>query len=70
MPEYRVRWEIDLSADSPEEAATEARRIQLDPDSIAQVFDIMEDNGVTIQVDLDEGECYTRPEKRNIYPEE
>jgi hypothetical protein len=36
--EYTVRWEIQLWASSPEEAAAVAREIQLDPDSLATVF--------------------------------
>lgn len=38
MPKYLVTWAIDIEADSPEEAALEARRIQVDPESIATVF--------------------------------
>jgi hypothetical protein len=40
MKEYRIRWEIDLSADSPEEAALEALRIQQDPESLATEFEV------------------------------
>jgi hypothetical protein len=38
--EYRVRWEIDILATSPREAAIEAQKIQRDPKSIATVFDV------------------------------
>ncbi len=38
MRTYKVMWEIDISADSPEEAARRAREIQLDPESWATVF--------------------------------
>lgn len=38
MPEFRVAWEIDIDADSPEEAARKALETQRDPDSIATVF--------------------------------
>ena len=38
--EYKVNWTIDITANSPREAAQEARRIQLDPDSTATVFDV------------------------------
>lgn len=38
MPEYTVRWTIELSADSPEEAVTEALMIQRDPTSEATCF--------------------------------
>lgn len=37
---YRVRWEIDIEAGSEWEAAEKARAIQLDPGSIATVFDV------------------------------
>lgn len=40
MADYRVRWEIDVTADTPQEAAIIARRIQLDTDSTATVFEI------------------------------
>jgi hypothetical protein len=35
---YRVIWEIDIEADSPLAAAKEALAIQRDPQSIATVF--------------------------------
>jgi len=38
---HRVIWEIDIEADSPEEAAKEARSIQLDPESEAVVFRVL-----------------------------
>lgn len=30
MPEFRVRWEIDVDADTPREAAHKATEIQVD----------------------------------------
>lgn len=39
---YRVRWEIDIEATSPEEAAELARDAQY-PGSMATVFDVYED---------------------------
>lgn len=38
MPSYCVTWEIDIDADTPEEAAKLAQEIQQDPDSTATVF--------------------------------
>ena len=35
---YRVKWEIDIEADSPFAAAREALRIQRDTESTATVF--------------------------------
>jgi hypothetical protein len=41
MPNYRVRWEIDIfDVDSPRAAAEQAREIQLQPDNIANVFEV------------------------------
>lgn len=52
--QYRVVWQIDLYAKTPEEAAEEALRIQRDPDSLATVFNVTEDRGrgKTTVVDL------------------
>lgn len=41
MREYMVHWSIELTADSPEEAARQALEIQRDPDSLATVFHVM-----------------------------
>ena len=41
---YRVTWTIDIEATSPEVAAEIARDIQLDPDSIALVFEVFEES--------------------------
>ena len=38
MAEFRVKWEMDIEADSPREAAEKALKIHRDPDSIATVF--------------------------------
>lgn len=40
MTEYRVSWHIDVEAGSPEDAARHAREIQLNTDSIADVFEV------------------------------
>lgn len=37
---YTVRWEIEIDAETPEEAAREALKIQRDPESTATVFDV------------------------------
>jgi hypothetical protein len=44
MKTYLVRWEIDIEADSPEEAAARALMIQRDndPANTATVFDVAE----------------------------
>ena len=58
--EYLVTWQIDITASSPEEAAHKARAIQLNPDSIADVFIIkahQSEDFVTIDLsEMDERE--------------
>lgn len=39
---YRVRWEIDIDAETPREAAEEALAIQRDHACMATVFDIID----------------------------
>lgn len=51
---YRVVWEIDLDADSPEEAAAKARKIHRDPASLAGVFDVYDEDGKRSHIDLDD----------------
>jgi hypothetical protein len=52
---YLVKWEIDIDADSPLEAAKEALRIQRDPESIATVFKV-NDRVIDLATDSDEVE--------------
>ncbi len=40
MTECLVSWDIEIEADSPQEAAKLAREIQLDPDNIATHFHV------------------------------
>jgi hypothetical protein len=51
---YRVYWEIDVEADTVKEAAQKALAIQRRPDSTATVFDVTDESGETVRVDLDE----------------
>lgn len=59
MPEYRVQWEMDVEADTPQDAARVARDYQLDADAIVGVFYVYQrmPNGVVLnayaRVDLD-----------------
>ena len=54
--EYRVRWEIDIIADTPEKAAFEAYKIQKDTISEATIFTVtkmlfnLESDPVTVDV--------------------
>jgi len=51
---YRVVWEIDIDAESFEDAARKALDIQRDPESIATCFVITDDHGNRLDVDLSE----------------
>lgn len=52
--EYVVEWAIEVVADSPEAAAKAAWDMMRDPDSTANVFDVIEadGSGEAVQVDL------------------
>ena len=54
---YHVLWEIDLDADSPQEAAELALSIMLDSESTATTFDVTDEAGETTRVDLEDTEC-------------
>ena len=49
---YRVVWEIDIDADTPEDAARQALDIQHDYNSDATVFDVIDESGTKIRIDL------------------
>jgi len=52
MPkEFYIVWTINVSAESPKEAAKEALRIQRDVNSIATVFDVFNEGKMT-HIDL------------------
>ena len=50
--EYLVRWDIELGADTPREAAEEALKIQRDPCSLALSFEVYDETGFVERVDL------------------
>lgn len=52
MKTYRVSWEIDIDASSPEDAARKARTTQLDPTAQVGHFTVTLD-GFSTDVDLD-----------------
>ena len=53
MTTYGIKWEIEIDAETPEEAARKALEIQRDPQSIyAMVFDVCDERGNTTRVDL------------------
>ena len=49
---YRVVWEIDIDAESFEDAAQKALDIQRDPESIATCFVITDEKGNRRNLDL------------------
>jgi hypothetical protein len=51
---YRVEWEIDVEAATPEEAARKALEYQRDKNSSATVFSVYDDKGDKRQLDLTE----------------
>lgn len=66
MPEhYLVRWEKDEWADSPEQAARQAREVQVDLETWATVFEVAPADAVQptngppwTTIDLDEHEYH------------
>ncbi len=52
MPDYLVQWEIEISADTPQEAARTARDYQTKPGTTAVVFDVYDENATVTRVDL------------------
>jgi hypothetical protein len=54
MTTMRVRWEIDIDAKSPVDAARQALAIQRRAESTATVFTVVDARGQTTTVDLDE----------------
>lgn len=44
MNEYRVKWEIDIEAESEEDAAKIAFDIQNEPEHIATIFEVLQHN--------------------------
>jgi hypothetical protein len=53
MKEYRVLWEIELEASTPEEAAQLARELQLDPESFATFFIVQEPDGTEHEIEIE-----------------
>lgn len=53
MTTYRVKWEIDVEAETPREAAEEAQEAQRDPQSIATIFVVTNrKTGKKVTIDL------------------
>ena len=54
MPDFLVTWSIDITADTPEEAARKALAYMRAKDSTANVFDVFDGVGEPVRVDLQE----------------
>jgi hypothetical protein len=52
MPEFRVKWEIDVDGNDPIDAALEALEIMRDPKSIGLVFHLRDKSNKRHEVDL------------------
>ena len=52
--QYQVLWIIDIEAETPFEAAIEAKKIQSDPDAWANVFHVKE-NGSAVETIIAKG---------------
>lgn len=52
--DYRVSWHIDISADTPQEAAWLAREQQKDANAWVGCFTVTDPDDVTTDVDLDQ----------------
>ena len=51
--QFLVTWKINIEAESSEDAAKEALKIQRDSESIATVFEVTFPDGTIEKVDLD-----------------
>jgi hypothetical protein len=70
MTEFLVAWKIDIDETDPVEAAKEARKIQLDTESIATVFEVTDKNaGQTFEVDLSESRNVQAVSKSKVQTE-
>ena len=56
MNDYLVVWEINISADTPRDAAQRALEIQRDPNSTATVFRVLVEGGAAFDTTVDVGD--------------
>ena len=54
MPDYTIEWRIELAAETPVDAARQALEIMRDPASTSTVFTVLDDEGETHEIDLEE----------------
>lgn len=55
MKSYRVVWEIDIEANSPQEAARRAFEVQHDTGTLADHFTVYDEDGNSTEVDAAQG---------------
>ena len=70
MVMYDVTWRIELDAEGPDDAAKKAREIQLDPDSLATVFEVRDENDNGFTVDVEDNAPPKAPNAPNAPAEE
>ncbi|MGQ4619880.1 hypothetical protein [Nocardia sp. R7R-8] len=68
MPEYHLRWEIDVTAEDPVSAAFAAFDLFRAPDSTATMFDVTDPAGDSYRVDLDDEVITPHPISRPARP--
>ena len=57
MPEYKIIWGIDVEADTPQDAANESRRTQLDWGNWANHFQVInQETGEVFEIDAKDPE--------------
>lgn len=61
MKEYTVGWQIEVFADSPEDAARQAKRLQAAEDTTADVYEVGEVGSDADSVVLDLSRIDGRP---------
>src|SRR5262249_30225800 len=52
MKQFHVTWTIDIDANNRQEAARRVLAIQRDPASIATVFEVKDDKGKVVEIEL------------------
>jgi hypothetical protein len=53
MPEYKVKWDIELQASSPKEAAELAQEMMRDPIAMVGCFTVRDEDNQEHFIDLD-----------------
>ncbi len=65
--EFRVRWEIDLDAASPRDAAEQAWDVQKDPQTLPPVFEVVDRrSGIVHSIDLEDTQQKPRSRRNSM----